>query len=403
VTYRSVLGNREFAGLLAAQVLSTTGDQLARIAIALLVYSRTGSAFAASATYAVSYLTYLLGGPVLSAVSDRNPRLTVMVVCDLLRAPLVLLLCVDQVPLWAVFVLLGGIGVLAPPFDSARSAVQPDILVGDSYVVGSAIMNVGIQAAQVLGFMAGGAIVAATSVRGALGLDAASFLVSAGLVLAALKHRAAAQASRASLLSDAADGFRLVGRTPELRRLLAFAILSSAAIIAPEGLAVPIASELGKGALAAGILTGSIPAGFLLGSVLVLRLPMARRLELLPRLAVLGALPLLLSPLVDDVRLLAALWFVAGIGGTVNLVAAAAYVQACPRDFRSRAYGVAITSLNAVQGVVLLAAGALADPFAPRTALALVAALTLLVILAFVSGRPEASQENRDLVRSSAG
>ena len=103
--------------------------------------------------------------------------------------------------------------------------------------------------------------------------------------------------------------------------------------------------------------------------------------------------------MVHSLSLVVALWFVAGIGGTVNLVASAAYVQTCPREFRSRAYGVAITSLNAMQGLVLLLGGALASRMTPQGSVAVVAALTLTA-LGFFTLRSQpaiAAQENRDL------
>jgi MFS family permease len=401
VTYRSVLANREFSALLMSQALSTAGDQLARIAVAVLVFERTGSAFAASATYAVSYLTYLLGGPVLSAISDRNPRITVMITCDLLRAPLILALCLDDLPLWTFFVVLGVVGALAPPFDSARSALQPDLLAGERYVVGNALMNLVIQGGQVLGFLAGGALVSFVSVRGALALDAATFLVSAGLVMGCVRYRAAAQApaERSSLLRDTASGFRLVTTHRDLKRLLGFALLGSAAIIAPEGLAIPVAKALGGGALEAGVLTAAIPAGYLVGSAVVLRVPSDHRTDLLPVLVLVACLPLLATPLVHSVAIVTALWFVAGAGGCVNLVASAAYMQICPREFRARAYGVAITSLNAVQGVVLLGAGLVAGQLSASESVASLAGgmLLLLGVTRGLFGR--SAQEKGDLVR----
>jgi MFS family permease len=166
VRYRAVLANREFAALYGAQCLSLLGDQLARIAIAILVFQRTDSPLAASSTYAVSYLTYLFGGPLLAGLADRYPRLVVMVCCDLVRAPLVLLLCIEGLPMWLVFGLVGLLGGLAPAFDSARSALQPDVLRGESYVVGNALLNVTMQVSQVIGFVLGGTVVALTSVRG---------------------------------------------------------------------------------------------------------------------------------------------------------------------------------------------------------------------------------------------
>jgi hypothetical protein len=405
VTYRSVLANREFSALLLSQVLSVVGDQLARLAIAFVVFERTNSALAASGTYAASYLTYLLGGPVLSALSDRYPRVTVMVVCDLLRAPLALALCLNHLPLWTFFAAVIAVGALGPPFESARSGMLPDILSGERYTVGNAILNFAVQGGNVVGFVAGGALVALVSSRGALALDAATFLVSAGLVLACVHDRPAAQdpGTRGTLFRDTWDGLNLVARDPQLRKLLGYALLGSAAIIAPEGLAVPVAHELGGAEIAAGVLTATVPAGFLVGSLLVLRTDPARRPGLLPRLALLSCLPLLATPLMNHTWQVAGLWFVAGAGGTVNLIASVAFIQACPRNFRSRAFGVALTALNAVQGAALLLAGGLASVVSAQQSVAVVATVTLgAVAITARHGHvlgPSSAQEKHDLVR----
>lgn len=400
VTYTAVLRNREFAALLVSQGLSVAGDQLARIAVAVLVFDRTGSAFTASATYAVSYLTYLVGGPWLSAISDRRPRLAVMVTADLLRVPLVLVLCVSDLPLWALFVVLGLVGALAPPFDSARGALQPDLLEGDEYVLGNGLMQIVSQLAQVLGFGLGGLLVSTTSARSALVMDAATFLLSAGILLANLRVRPAAQApgNRGSLRSDTRDGARVVRKDRVLRRLLFFAVLGSTAVIAPEGLAVPVAHALGHGALAAGILTASIPLGFLAASSFLIRLPSERRMALLPWLTVLACVPLLVTPLVSSVAGVAALWVLAGAGGSVNIIASAAFMQACPREYRSRAYGLAVTSLYAAQGAALLVAGSLTGPLGSRGSVAALAGLCLFALASQVL-RQTTVQEMSDVSR----
>jgi MFS family permease len=397
VRYRAVLANPEFRAIYLAQALSLLGDQLARIALAILVYQRTGSALQASATYAVSYMSYLLGGPVLSGLADRYPRLYVMVACDLARVPLVLVLCLHSLPLWSVYLLITAVSLLAPAFDSARSALQPDILYGEAYLVGNTLLNVTIQLSQILGFVLGGAIVAATSVRGALGLDAATFLVSAGLLLRGLRTRPPAQRpdQRRGLWRDSGSGLRFVATTPRLRGLLLLAVLASVAIIPTEGLAVAVAAELGHGAVAAGLLTAAVPAGFVLGSFYVLRTPADRREALLPLLVLLSAVPLLGTPFLPGTASVLAVWVLAGIGGTVNLIAGPAFVQSCPPELRGRAYGVAAAVLMATQGVGLLLSGYAASFVAPTTAVALSAGLILVLALPVLTAQ-ENSRVGRD-------
>lgn len=403
MTYGQVLAVREFQALLVSQGLSLVGDQVARIAIALLVFERTGSPFAASATYACSYLTWLLGGPLLSTVADRYPRRAVMVVCDLLRAGLVALLLLPDLPLWAVFGLLVLVGLLAPPFDSARSATLPDALSAEQYPVGNAVMNLLMQAGQAAGFLLGGLLVASFGTRGALALDVATFLLSAAVVAVFVGNRAPGLTpeDRTTLLGEALHGISAVRRDPTLRALLAWGLLGAAATIAPEGLAVAVASGNGDGAAAAGLLTASVPIGFLVGCTLLLRLvPVDQRTPLLPWLAVACFVPMLATPLADATWAVAALWVAAGAGSVLQLLASTAYVAASPRELRGRAYGVAVTALMTVQGLVLLGAGALAEDVDPRLVVAAVAALCLLLVPAVVRlTPPELKAQAKDVDR----
>lgn len=384
VSYRSVLADREFRGLLLSDGLSTLGDQVARIAVALLVLERSGSVFAASATYACSYLTWLIGGPLLSALPDRYPRRRVMVVSDLLRMVLVSVLALPGLPLWTVFLVLVLVGLLAPPADAARSALLADILDGERYVVANALSNAVSQGGQVAGFVLGGALVGLIGVEGALLADAATFALSAALLVLLVRERVVVRTSEMSAGSardEAVAGVRLVWRNRRLRSLLAWGLLSAAAVIAAEGLAVAISNEQGGGPLAAGILTAAAPAGFLLGSWALLRIPTARREGLFRRLVALTCLPLLLTPFVDSLAVLTALWVLAGCGNALQLVANSAFVQAVPVHLRGRAFGVAGTTLMVLQGVVLLLAGALAEITGPRVPIAVFALLSLLVLL----------------------
>lgn len=387
VTYRSVLANREFTAILLSQSLSVLGDQIARLALAYLVFNETGSAFAASATFGVSFLSYLLGGPVLSTLADRFPRLTIMVSSDVARAATVLLLAVRGLPLPVLYALIATLGLLAPAFDSARSATLPDILPGDAYVTGNALYNLCFQGVQVAGFLAGGALLSQVTVSQVLIVDAATFLISAGVLLFAVAFRRPVNFSTDSrgIWRDSLAGVRVVANEPALRQLLTFALLGVAVIAAPEALAVPIASEHGGGSLDAGILTASIPAGFVLASFAVLRVPAHRRLRLLAPMTALSAIPLLATPFAPSFFGVVALWIAAGLGSAMQIVASAAYVTAAPEHARARAYGIASTSIMATQGLAQLLGGSLASTVGGNRgasyAVAILAVLVLAVLL----------------------
>src|SRR5487761_1092479 len=125
-SYREVFAVREFRWLWTAQVLSFAGDQFAQVAIAILVFRRTDSAFLTALTYALTYLPPIVGGPLLSGLADLFPRRRVMIGCDLARVATVGLMAVPGVPFWGLCTLLFGTVLLSAPFSSARSALVPD-------------------------------------------------------------------------------------------------------------------------------------------------------------------------------------------------------------------------------------------------------------------------------------
>jgi MFS family permease len=78
------------------------------------------------------------------------------------------------------------------------------------------------------------------------------------------------------------------------------------------------------------------------------------------------------------------LWILAGAGGAYQLAAAAAFVQALRPDTRARAFGVAQSGLYAVQGLGILAGGAVAQLIGTPLAVGLagLAGLTAATMLA---------------------
>lgn len=400
VTYGSVLRHREFRALMLADGLSSLGDQVARIAVALIVLDRSGSALASSATYALSYLTWMLGGLLLSALPDRYSRRTVMIVCDVVRAGLVTVLALPGLPMVTIFAVLAAVGLLAPPNDAARSALIADLLDGERYVVANALNNLVGQAGQVLGFLLGGALIVAVDVSGALLVDAATFVISALLLRLMVRERSFDRLPSTNALREILDGVRLVMTDPRLRALLGWGLLTACAVIATEGLAVSVSKEQGGGPFMAGVLTAAAPIGFLVGSALLLRVPADRREPLFPALVLTCCLPLLLTPVISNLWLMAVIWGLAGGGTALQLVANSAFVQAVPTHLRGRAFGFAGSALFAGQGLVLLIAGGLAEVMGPRSAVAAVAAACiLLLIVTSRTGSPNA-QDHRSSRRS---
>ena len=175
--------------------MSVAGDQLARVALTLLVYDRTHSSLLAAITFAASVVPAFIGGITLSGLADRFPRRRVMIACDLTRVVLVAVMAVSGIPIAVLVVLLFLVTLIGAPFLSARAALYPDLLAGDLYVLGTAVTLTTLQFAQVLGFAVGGAIVGFFGVRVSLLIDAATFALSALIIFVWVRSWPAVQAA----------------------------------------------------------------------------------------------------------------------------------------------------------------------------------------------------------------
>lgn len=373
-SYREVFAIGEFRALWSAQVLSYTGDQFAQVAIAILVYGRTHSAFLTALAYALTYLPPIAGGPLLSGLADLFPRRRVMIACDVFRAGTVGLMAIPGIPFAALCLLLFCTVLTGAPFSSARTALLPDVLPGDKFVLGSALGNITYQASQILGFVAGAAVVAILNPHRTLGLDAATFGISALIVLAGVKARPAPGregAARPSLWSVSADGIRIVFGNRMLLTLLLFGWLAGFYIV-PEGLAVPYARSLHGSTLTVGLLMAAMPLGMVIGAFLLGRVAApSARIRMMGWLAVLSCAPLIGSAWGPPLWAVLLLWTLAGAGGAYQLAAAAAFVQALRPATRARAFGLAQSGLYAVQGLGILAGGAAAEAIGAQLAVGL--------------------------------
>jgi len=328
-TYRALFAEPQFRSLWLAQAISLTGDQLARVAIASLVYAKTGSAFVTALIYAVTYLPWLIGGPLLGGLADRYPRRAIMVICQLISAVLVALMAVPGMPLTALASLLFFVVLAESPFLSARASLLVDVLPDDRYVLASALNQLTIQASFVVGFAGGGVLVLWLDPTGALLLDAVSFLLAAALVRFGVRARPAIGSSDhlGGSWQRMKVGSKVVFGDPRLRGLVLLAWLAFFWVV-PEGLAAPY----GDGSpTAVGLLLAAQPAGSTVGGLVLSRMVRpTTRLELMGPLAVLSCAPLLFFAASPPVPVAVALLVVSGVGTSYNVPANAAFMQALP-------------------------------------------------------------------------
>ena len=387
VAYRDVFAVREFRALWSAQALSCAGDQFAQVAIAFVVYARTGSAFLTAAAYALTYLPPVIGGTLLSGLADLMPRQQLLITLDLTRAGLVALMALSGLPFAGLCALFFGTVLLSTPFSAARSALLPDILPGDKYPLGSVIGSHTSQLSQIAGFLVGGGLVAALGPYRALALDSLSFSLSAGILACGVRARPAPprSASHPSPWEITWEGVAAVFGSPALRTLVLFGWLAGFTVV-PEALAAPYARTLGGGAPTIGLLLAAMPAGTVIGGFVIGRLLRpSDRMRPMGWLAMLSCAPLIFSLAHPPLPVLILLWALAGAGGAYQLAAAAAFVTALPATRRVRAFAVAESGLLAAQGLGILTGGAVAQRIGPAGAIALAGMLGLLAAAALAT------------------
>ena len=375
-TFAEVFRVSEFRVFWLAQAISVAGDRLALVALTVLVFDRTHSPLLTAAAYAAGFLPWLVGGVLFGAVADRWPRREVMVGCDLARAVLVAVMVLPGVPLPALVGLLAVVTSLAPPFEAARSSLLPDILDGDRYPVGLAVVQTTFRSAMVLGYAAGGIAVAVIGSRSALALDAATFAASAALVRWGIRARpAAARRTARSLGAEIAAGVRLVVTDRALRTLMLLGWLVAFYAV-PEAVAAPYASELGGGAAAIGLILAASAFGYVVAAPVFMRLVAPpQRLRTMGPLAVATCAVLTLCLARPPLAVVLVILAVSGACGVYQIAANAAFMTRVPAAQRGQAFGLAMSGIVAGQGIAFVLAGAAAEVISPPVVVAIAGGL----------------------------
>src|SRR5215472_8757128 len=389
-TFAAVFAITEFRALWLAQVLSVTGDQLARVALTLLVYDRTGSALLAAVTFAASVVPAFIGGITLSGLADRLPRRQVMIACDLIRVVLVAVMAISGIPIAVLVVLLFLVTLIGTPFLSARAALYPDILTGDLYVLGTAVTLTTLQFAQVLGFAVGGAVVGFFGVQVSLLIDAATFALSALITCIWVRSRPAAHAAAGHGSGEGGGlvaGLRLVFTTPALRIPMLLGWLAAFYNV-PEGVSAPLAAAVGGGAVAVGLILAAPALGASVGAIALSRfVAPARRIRWMSPLAVMACGVLVLFVFHPPLPVALALLGISGLFDCYQLAANASFVAATPARQRSQAFGIAQGGMSLGQGLAMVIAGATAEHYAPSFVIAGSGALGAVAAIAIAVSR----------------
>jgi hypothetical protein len=383
--YADAFAVGEFRALAGARLVSMLGDSAAFLAVTVLIYQRTGSALLASLVFAVSFLPYLFGGALLSALVDRVPARRLIVGTDLAAAVLVGVIVVPAVPVLLIFLAMFLIGTMAPVRGGCIDALVAEILPGEAYVAGRSVQRIIAQASQVVGIGMGGLLITPLGPRGALVADTLSFLLSAAILALAVRTRPATGAGAGtgrSVVADSLAGIRQVWSRPAIRRLLLLGWAVPFVAVAPEALAAPSVSAARLAPGYVGLWLMAIPAGMIAGDLIaVWAVPGRWRLRLAWPLA--GCIPLLeiafalRPPFPVQLGLLVA----SGLAAAYSLGLDQALRDATPVELRGRTFALNSTGLMVVQGAGFATAGLLGELLRPPAAIACAGAAGLVLVL----------------------
>jgi predicted MFS family arabinose efflux permease len=368
------LRNREFRALWFAEAQSVLGDHLTTVALSIVVYGRTGSALWAAVVYALTFLPALAGGLGLSQIADRRPRKTVLVVSFVMQAVFVGTMAIPGTPL-AVLVTLVVLARLAgAPANAAQNALTREVFADDElYLRSQDLRGITTNIGMLIGLGGGGLLVTSLGPSWALALDALTFLVAAALVQFSVRQR--------PVPGDPGDGWfsavRWVWGQRRLRVLLALSWLVGLAVI-PEGLAAPLAHQIGASEQAVGWLLAAHPVGFILGTFVLSRFVSAQnRKRIMGVLATLAAAVLIGFAATPTLPFALLLLMLAGAAGAYIITVGATFITWVPNELRGGAGGVYRTGLRVAQGLGVALGGVIAD---------LVGSATFTIALAGMAG-----------------
>ncbi len=369
---RAALADAPSRRFFAAHAQSCLGSGLAHVALPLLAYQHTGSAWAVTAVLVPDLLPAILFGPLLGALVDRIGWRTCAIAADLLRF-VAFSLVVFSHSLTALVVAAALAGTGAALFSPAALVGVARLAPGDrrrsALGLFGALDDVGLTLGPALA--AGLLAVVAPSVL--LGINAASFAVSAVLLTGlGPRGRGTERTEIRSLWTDLRVGLRALGGQNEVRLLLAS---STAAVlfagVTNVGEVILARDVLGAGGSGLAALVAAHGLGTVLGSLMArFRWPFQWRRAYIAGLSCM-AVDLVLCAVVPSLWLLLPVFALGGFGNGFALVHDRLLLGAAvPTTLHGRVFALqkALTSLafagSFVAASVLISVGGVQTTFA---------------------------------------
>jgi MFS family permease len=389
----SVLRYADFRRLWLGQTLSTIGDRLVTVALALFVVQETGSAADLAlvlAAYSGPFVAFVLIGGVWA---DRLPRQRIMIATDLARgalhALLATLILTGTVEIWMVVAIEALVGTCEAFFRPAYTGLVPQTVPEEDIQHANAITAGSANVAEMVGPLLATALVLGLGAGEAFAVDAATFLVSAVLLSRVRARPRGEPAPRASWRRELGEGFREVrSRTWVWATIAAFSVVLFASFAPFIVLGPLIAEEVWGSPGYFGVAMGVFGAGTVLGALIGLRFKPHRPL----RAALIAALPWPLAILAYALGAsLVVLYPICIVGGACialfDVWWTTALAERIPPHALSRVSSYDWMGSLAMLPLGYIVAGGLAELFGPRTVVGVGAVVGLISLALALTSR----------------
>jgi MFS family permease len=370
--------------LCAARAVSATGDQVAAVALVLLI-AKDHPATAVGGLLLAESLPQLLSTHA-GVIADRFERRRLMIGCQLGQALIFGAVTIWLPPYAALLALLVLASLLGTLLRSTTQVALQAIVPDRDLMAGNAMLGIALWGSMILGPAIGGALAGLAGPRAALAVDTATFVVSAAtLLLLPLLPRVISDDE--SDTGSAGDALRYAARDPILRSLiLAMTMMVAFAGVDNVALVFLVKEELGGSSGAYGAALAAFGVGMVAGSALVVRYSSWR-----PERILLGSFVSTAScgaalSVAPSMAVVYPAQVIGGGGNGLDVAAQTTLVQRrTPPAMLGRMAGAANSAIAVGFLVAYLGGGALVELTSPRIAF-LVAAIGTLGAL--VAARP---------------
>jgi MFS family permease len=382
----NVLRSATFRGIAGAYAINELGNWIADVALAILVFDRTGNALATAALFLALRALPALLGPLLTARTETLPLARSLPLLHLGEALLFLSLAwlASHFSLAAVLVLGALDGVLATAAKALTRAGTATLLPTERLLRrGNAILNMGFSAAGAIGPALAGAIVAALGVGPALLVDAATFVLVAVILFAAWDVRLETQ-PHAAWRGRLRAGLAQAWSHPGLRGPLAAQALALVFFTAAVPVEVVYAKQtLHAGDTGYGALLAAWGIGMILGSVAFAAASRVRVVSLVALSTACVAAGYVGLAVAPGLALACVFSAVGGAGNGAQWIAVVTAVQhAISRQMQTTVMALLESINQFMPAIGFLLGGVVATLASPRAVYAVAGAGIVLVLLA---------------------